>query len=293
MEIEEGYLSFLDFKTYYRITNKKGKKAPVIFLHGGPGSTHNYFEVFDSIVKEVDRPFIMYDQLGCGKSSIDVDEKYFNKETWIMELINLRKKLKLDKVHILGQSWGGMMLLSYMIDKNPKGVLSIILSSTLHSSMLWKEEQYRRISYMDKKYRDAISKAEKFGDYNNEIYLEAVDIFMKKYAVDIPDENSIECLRRKKISGTKSYIKAWGQNEFMPTGNLSSFDYTDRLNKIKTKTLITSGAMDLSSPYIDKIMHDKIYGSKWELFQYSRHMPFIDEMDKYFMVFKEWLDDFI
>ena len=67
MEIKEGYIPFLDYKTYYRIVNPKGKKTPLLMLHGGPGSTHNAFELFDSLALEDDRPIIMYDQIGCGK----------------------------------------------------------------------------------------------------------------------------------------------------------------------------------------------------------------------------------
>ena len=47
MEINDGYMPFKGFKTYYRIVDG-GDKTPLICLHGGPGSTHNYFEVLDT-----------------------------------------------------------------------------------------------------------------------------------------------------------------------------------------------------------------------------------------------------
>ena len=50
MEINDGYMPFKGFKTYYRIVDG-GDKTPLICLHGGPGSTHNYFEVLDCIAK--------------------------------------------------------------------------------------------------------------------------------------------------------------------------------------------------------------------------------------------------
>ena len=50
MEIREGYMPYLEYKTYYRIVGKKtGNKKPLVLLHGGPGSTHNYFEVLDRL----------------------------------------------------------------------------------------------------------------------------------------------------------------------------------------------------------------------------------------------------
>ena len=45
MEIREGYMPFKEYKTYYRIVGKKtGNKKPLLLLHGGPGSTHNYLK---------------------------------------------------------------------------------------------------------------------------------------------------------------------------------------------------------------------------------------------------------
>ena len=35
-----------------RIVGEKTDKAPLVLLHGGPGSTHNYFEVLDRLAEE-------------------------------------------------------------------------------------------------------------------------------------------------------------------------------------------------------------------------------------------------
>ena len=47
--ITEGYMPFMGYQTYYRIVGEASDKAPLLLLHGGPGSTHNYFEVLDCI----------------------------------------------------------------------------------------------------------------------------------------------------------------------------------------------------------------------------------------------------
>ena len=41
----------MGYHTYYRIVGEASEKAPLLLLHGGPGSTHNYFEVLDRIAK--------------------------------------------------------------------------------------------------------------------------------------------------------------------------------------------------------------------------------------------------
>ena len=48
-----------------------GNKKPLVLLHGGPGSTHNYFEVLDRIAEEDGRQLVMYDQIGCGNSYVE------------------------------------------------------------------------------------------------------------------------------------------------------------------------------------------------------------------------------
>ena len=110
MEIHEGYIPFMGYKTYYRTVGKfEGNKKPLILLHGGPGSTHNTLEVLDCLAND-GRMLIYYDQLGCGLSSIEGSHKeLWNKETWVKELDNLREYLHLDEVHLLGHSWGGML----------------------------------------------------------------------------------------------------------------------------------------------------------------------------------------
>ena len=290
MQIQEGYLPFREGKTYYRIVGAcKPGKQPLLLLHGGPGSTHNYFEVMDDLAQADDRAVIMYDQIGCGKSFLTGHPEYFNAETWIDELIQLRKALGLEKVHILGQSWGGIMALWYALDYHPAGVQSYILSSTLPSAKLWESEQHRRISYMAKAHQEAFARALSTGCYDDPAYLEALDVFMAQHCQPKMDTLP-ECLTRAKRAGTESYLVGWGQNEFTPTGTLSGFEVTERLHEIETPCLITSGQRDLCSPYIAKTMYDRLPNAKWELFAYSGHMPFVEEHEKYNAALIPWLN---
>ena len=291
MKITEGYMPFEGFETYYRIVGEGSEgKAPLVLLHGGPGSTHNYFEVLDRIA-ESGRQVIMYDQIGCGNSFVEGHPELFNADTWIKELIALRDHLGLDEIHLLGQSWGGLQAIWYALEYKPKGIKSYILSSTLSSAKLWEKEQKRRISYMSEADQKALLEAEKTGDYSSKEYNEALDRFMKMYCAGEVTENDPECLRRPKKSGSEAYVVGWGHNEFSPSGTLAGYEFTDRLHEIEEPCLITSGAIDLSSPYIAKTMYDRIPNSKWELFEYSRHMPFVEENEKYMEVLNKWLEE--
>lgn len=191
VSVREGRMPFRGFETYYRIANPAGKKAPLVLLHGGPGSTHNYFEGFDKIAETLDRPIVMYDQIGCGESATPGHTELYTAEVWMDELDALREHLSLDKVHLLGQSWGGMLAISYMIERKPAGVLSVALASTLHAAEVWKQEQYRRIEhYMAPEDLSVFHTAEKTGNYDDPAYLDALDRFMDLFCGPTVTDNA-------------------------------------------------------------------------------------------------------
>lgn len=291
--ISEGYMPYLGYQTYYRIVGEATTdRAPLVLLHGGPGSTHNYFELLDDLARRTNRQLIMYDQLGCGLSQTDSRPDLWTSETWIQELIALMTFLEIDEYHLLGQSWGGMMAIEYLCDYQPTHVKSLILSSTLPSAKLWSEEQHRLIRLMPPEHQEAIAKAEGSNDFSEPAYLAANAEFMRRHAGDEPTPTSPEPLRRLKTPGTEAYLTAWGPNEFYPNGNLHTWEYRDKLATITVPTLITSGTDDLSTPLIAKTMLDGIPDASWQLFANSRHMPFVEETSAYLSLLTDWLTPF-
>ena len=286
--IEEKYIPFREYQTYVRIVKEDDQDSvPILLLHGGPGSTQNYFEVLDPLAKQ--RPVISYDQLGCGNSYVDHHPELWTLSTWMEELDNVIKSLHLTRFHLLGQSWGGMLALAYALQQ-PQGLQSLILSSTLSSSQLWGREQHRMLKYMTKEEQDAITKAEETGNWQDEMAQKAIARYMKLHCADIRD-NDPECLRRKKRSGTESYMTAWGPNELTPQGTLKNFDVTDKLCEIKVPCLIISGTDDLCTPLIAKTMYDHLPYARWELFANARHMVFAEYTEKYLQLLADWCQE--
>lgn len=291
MKITEGYMPYLGYKTYYRIVGEKtGDKKPLVLLHGGPGSAHNYFEVLDRLAEEDGRQLIMYDQIGCGESYVENRPDLWNSRTWVEELIALREHLGLDELHLLGQSWGGMLLLDYVCNYHPKGVMSMVLSSTLPASWMWGIEQHRMIKELPKEMQDAIEKATAINDYSDPVYQAAEAEYMSRHCSGPVTEESPECLRRPVQKGGESYVVGWGPNEYTPMGTLKDYDVTRQLKDIKEPALVINGGNDLCTPYIAKYMYDRIPDSRWELFRTCRHMCFVEENDKYIELLKDWLN---
>lgn len=292
MKVQEGYMPYLGYQTYYRIVGEsKSGKAPLVLLHGGPGSTHCYLEVLDALAEEDDRALIMYDQLGCGNSYVEGHPELWNMETWINELKALREHLGLKEMYLLGQSWGGMLLLEYVCRHKPEGLKGLILSSTLPASWMWGEEQHRMIKELPKEMQEAIRIATETGDYTIPGYQEAEDEYMLRHCAGPYNEETPECVTRKVRKGRESYVVGWGPNEFTPMGTLKDYDVTEKLQDIHQPTQVISGGNDLCTPYIAKYMTDHIPNAKWELFRTCRHMCYVEDTRHYMDVLKKFMND--
>lgn len=288
MKITEGYMPFLNNRTYYRIAGE-GSLPPLVTLHGGPGSTHNYFELLDQL-GEQGRMIISYDQIGCGNSYLEGHPEFWNEQVWQDELSALIDYLHLKSFHLLGQSWGGMLAMGWRLRYPEAPVKSLILSSTLSASSLWASEQHRMIRMLPQEEQDAIKKAEETGDYTAAAYLAANEHYMFLHSSST-DDTSPECLTRKKKFGLEAYLTAWGPNEYTPTGTLKDFDITDQLANIRTPSLVVSGTDDLCTPLIAKTLYDRIPDSRWELFAGCRHMVFADQTKEYLKLLSRWMKE--
>ena len=290
MTVTEGYIPYLGYQTYYRIAGPAASdKTPLLCLHGGPGSTHNYFELLDRLAEADGRPIISYDQLGCGNSYLEGRPELWTMETWLGELVNLRRALGLSRVILLGQSWGGMLLLEYMCNHLHEGVAGIVLSSTLPSSRLWGQEQARMIRQLPPEAQAAIRDATERNDYSSPAYRAAENLYMELHSAGPLGGDAPECLTRPKRKGSESYRVGWGPNEFTPMGTLKDFDVTDKLGGIDVPALIFSGGNDLCTPYIAKTMYDRIPDARWELFRDCRHMCFAEDTERYLAVLQDWM----
>src|SRR5207244_9605337 len=106
MVAEQGYVDFRGYRTWYRKVGDAG--IPLLALHGGPGSTHNYFAPLERLADE--RSVVVYDQLGCGRSDRPHDIEW-SLELFRNEVAAVRAQLGLGRIHLLGTSWGGMLAL--------------------------------------------------------------------------------------------------------------------------------------------------------------------------------------
>ncbi|MGH3158268.1 MAG: proline iminopeptidase-family hydrolase, partial [Streptosporangiaceae bacterium] len=135
MKIDEGYIEVPGGRVWYRSVGAGG--TPLLCLHGGPGFTHYYLEPLEALADR--RQVIFYDQLGCGRSDTPDDPTLWTVGRFVEELVQVRAALGLDRLHLFGNSWGGMLAMQYALDRRP-ALVSLILNGSPASMIRWVED---------------------------------------------------------------------------------------------------------------------------------------------------------
>jgi proline-specific peptidase len=130
----EGYIPFRGHRTWYRVTGdgEAPGRLPLLLLHGGPGIPSDYLEPLEDFAA-AGRRVIRYDQIGCGRSDQPNDPTLMTVETFVAEINAVRAAFGLERLHILGQSWGGMLAMEYALTK-PAGLAGLVISDSLPAS---------------------------------------------------------------------------------------------------------------------------------------------------------------
>ena len=261
----EGYLEGPRGRTWYRVTGEGGR-TPLVCLHGGPGSTHNYFRPLERLADE--RRVVLYDQLGCGRS--DRPDVEWNLAVFTEELEQLREQLGLDRIHLLGTSWGGMLALEHALAQ-PGSVRSLVLSSTLACADEWVVEAKRLRDAIDVEDDDAV-----------------MDEFARRHFFRGESE-PLELVRMAEERGGVVYEAMWGPNEWTMTGALAGWDVRPRLSELRMPTLVLRGAHDLSTEAISKTLTDGIPHAREVVFAESSHTPVLEETERYLHTVRDFL----
>jgi proline-specific peptidase len=282
MVAEEGYVDFRGYRTWFRRVGEGG--IPLLALHGGPGSTHHYFAPLERLAPE--RTVVLYDQIGCGGSDRPTDLE------WSIELFRdevgaVRDQLGLDRIHLLGTSWGGMLALEHVFSR-AEGIVSLILSSTLGSVDEWAAEQERLRGALPREVVQVLDRHEAAGTYDDPEYEVAMEAYFDRHFYRGPKPRA-EIERWREERSPDVYLAMQGPNEWTVTGALRGWDVRDRLGEVRIPTLVVRGRYDMCTPPIARTLVEGIAGAREAVLEESSHTPVLEETDRYLDVVRRFM----
>jgi proline-specific peptidase len=291
LSVTEGTIPFGGAETWYRIVGSRevDGAAPMLALHGGPGAAHDYLESMQELA-HTGRRVIFYDQLGCGRSPYPEDPSKWTVELFVQEVDAVREALGLDEVHLVGQSWGGMLGMEYALTQ-PSGLRSLVICDSPSSMRLWVQEANRLREDLPPEIQQTLLQHEAAGTTQSDEYQAAIQVFYDRHVCRVvPNPDYLQRSLAQILN--QVYLTMNGPSEFHVVGTLKDWDITPRLGGITVPTLVISGAYDEATPLIARTVHEAIPGSEWVLFEESSHMPHVEEPERFRQVVGDWMKRF-
>lgn len=273
----------VDVEDGYRVwTRSLGGEAPdaappLLILHGGPGVPHDYLENLEALASPRQR-VVFYDQLGCGRSDRPDDPARWTVPRFVAEIDRVREALGLDRVVLLGQSWGGMLAIEYMLGR-PAGVAGLILSNTTPSAPLFEREARRLLTLLPAEVQETIRRCEAEHAFFSAEYQAAMMVYYARHVVRV--QPMPDFVQRSFLGVGQPYFVMWGKSEFNVTGNLRDWDRTARLGEIAGPVLLISGEHDESTPLVNQVLQDGIRGADWRLMPGCSHFCHVEAPGPY------------
>jgi proline-specific peptidase len=284
---EEGYLQLAVGQIFYRAVGGEHTEAtPLLCLHGGPGFTHYYLEALESLADR--RRVIFYDQLGCGRSDRPGDLGLWTVDRFVGELQQVREALGLHRLHLFGSSWGGMLAMQYVLDRQPE-LVSLTLCGSPASMIRWVADCEQLLAEEPAEVRHAIREHEASGFTACPEYQAAILGFYRKHVCRMsPWPAGFE--RSFAEAGYDVYNTMNGPSEFTVTGTLKTWDVMDRLPEIGVPSLLVGGRYDECTPGHLEEMHSRIRGSQLHIIEEASHLCFAEKPDEFNQVINAFFD---
>jgi proline iminopeptidase len=281
---EEGFIPVPGGRVWYRSVGQGG--VPLLCLHGGPGFTHNYLEPLEDLADR--RRVIFYDQLGCGRSDRPDDTSMWTVSHFVEELVTVRQALGLDRLHLFGSSWGGMLAMQYVLDRRPT-LESLILCGSPASMPRWIKECNELRAQLPQAEQDVLDRHEGEGWTGCPEYQGALVTFYRRHVCRMdPWPPGLE--RSFAEAGYDVYQTMNGPSEFTVTGSLKDWDVTDRLSEIGVPTLILGGEHDEAMPQHMRDVHERIRGSELVVFEDASHLCFYEKREEFMGAVNDFLE---
>jgi proline iminopeptidase len=253
---------------------------PILFLpHGGPGGDHTSPKVLLGVLRDTAQ-LVVFDNRGSGQSAA-CDCRTHDLENNIADLEGLRDYLGVDRMSLLGISYGGMVALGYAT-RYPERVANLILAATAPSYRFITEA--KRI-LNERGTAEQIRIAERLfsGNFENSEQLHAYYKTMASLYSTTCDPKKVEENWKRESRNYLQLNKGFG-------GFLRTFDFTHDLHKITCPTLVMVGTHDWICPPSQAFeIAQRIPQAQLKVFSQAGHRIAADEPEAFFATIRRFL----
>ncbi|MCC7423321.1 MAG: alpha/beta fold hydrolase [Planctomycetaceae bacterium] len=255
-------------------------ERPVLFLlHGGPGGEHSSFKTQHGVLRDVAQ-LIYVDHRGSGRSS-PADRSTYTLDENIDDLDALRDYLGLERIAVLGSSYGGMVAQGYAI-RYPNRVSNLILVATAPSHRFM-DDAKRILAARGTSEQVRVCERLWSGTF------ESLDQLVEYYAVMAP-LYSVKYDAAKVEEANRRSLRNYDQLNIGFSGFLRTYDFIPDLHRITCPTLVMAGAHDwICPPNHSRIIAEKIPRAQLKIFPQSSHSISGDEPEAYFNAVRGFL----
>lgn len=258
----------------------------LLLLSGGPGCPSDFLQ--DSHVRYAKQGLkvVTWDQLGCGLSDQPTDKSLWQIPRFVEEVEAVRQFYGLKKVHLLGQSWGGVLGLEYCFAYPENVATFIITSSAFNIPVMQRGFERHRLALGHETVR-MIARREASRTTDHPEYHAAFVLLAHRHICrcDVwPDS-----LKASLDIALPMLSAVFGNYLFNCTGLLRNYDRTNDLHNIKQPCLIIHGEYDYIIPECATLTHDYLPNSELHMMKDCSHATFFEDPENYHRILGDFL----
>jgi len=251
----------------------------VLLVHGGPGCPSRYLRDSHEALADRGLRLVTWDQLGCGESDHPADTSLWRLDRFVTELETVRASLGLDEFDLLGQSWGGVLGLEYLLH-HPDRVRTFVAADTAFDLGGMQRGFDRKKQALGDQTVTMMARHEAEGTTDHPEYQAAVTLLMYRHVCRLhPWPESLSwCMQNL---GEEVFARMFGPYFFQCTGTLRNWDRMDALETVETPVLLVHGEHDYIVPELAARARDRLPDATLAFFPGCSHMPFFEAPEQY------------
>ena len=252
-----------------------GDGDPLLVVHGGPGWDHRYLLPRLADLADEHR-LVFYDQRASGRSSADVPPGSVSLEIFLQDLEGVREALGIERMHLLGHSFGGLLAMQYAV-RHPERVRSLVLLNSTAASSEYAQQvgQIMRERLTPERQEQLLEVAQSEAMQRGEAA--AIDEYMRiLLAANFHDPQAVS---RLPLYFGDDFSARSGLLQGLQA-DLAAYDLHDRLAVIHSPTLVVRGDSEaLPRAATDRIVA-AIPGARLVELEACGHFPFVECPDE-------------